>query len=100
MEEGGGNPLAPPDVETVDVYGAAVIDRGLPGRLFRGVKRCWGMRVRRLMVFDSPFRLVALVTPFFLGCDLLRRSCPVKASFLDRPSVLFEGDHTAATPLP
>ena len=64
MEEGGGgNPLAPPDVETVDVYGAAVIDRGLPGRLFRGVKRLLGnASVRRLMVFDSPFRLVALVT--------------------------------------
>ena len=103
MEEGGGgNPLAPPDVETVDVYGAAVIDRGLPGRLFRGVKRLLGnASVRRLMVFDSPFRLVALVTPIFLRMrKSVEKVLPGESQppSIGRP-VLFEGDHTAATPL-
>ena len=103
MEEGGGgNPLAPPDVETVDVYGAAVIDRGLPGRLFRGVKRLLGnASVRRLMVFDSPFRLVALVTPIFLRMrKSIEKVLPGESQppSIGRP-VLFEGDHTAATPL-
>ena len=103
MEEGGGgNPLAPPDVETVDVYGAAVIDRGLPGRLFRGVKRLLGnASVRRLMVFVSPFRLVALVTPIFLRMrKSVEKVLPGESQppSIGRP-VLFEGDHTAATPL-
>ena len=98
MEEGGGATLAPPDVAS---HGAAVIDRGLPGRLFRGVKRLLGnASVRRLMVFDSPFRLVALVTPIFLR---MARSVervlpgPGQPPSIGRP-VLFEGDH-AATPL-
>ena len=50
-----------------DVFGKPIIDRGMPGRLFRGIKRLLGTEsLRRLMVFDRPFRLVALVTPIFL----------------------------------
>ena len=42
-------------------------DSGLQGRLFRGTKRLLGdEHVRRLMVFDHPFRLVALITPILL----------------------------------
>lgn len=52
------------EVSTNDVYGKAVIDRGMQGRLFQGVKRLLGNpSIKRLMVFDRPFRLVALITP-------------------------------------
>ncbi|MGB1738854.1 MAG: Hsp70 family protein [Pseudomonadales bacterium] len=58
------DPFSQPEISTSAVYGAAVIDRGLPGRLFRGVKRLIGqVEIKRLMVFDHPFRLVALMTP-------------------------------------
>ena len=57
----------PVDTVTQKIYGAPVIDSGLQGRLFRGTKRLLGdSRVRRLMVFDQPFRLVALITPILL----------------------------------
>lgn len=52
------------EVATSNVYGKAVIDRGMQGRLFQGVKRLLGNpSIKRLMVFDHPFRLVALITP-------------------------------------
>lgn len=52
---------------TEDVYGDAMTDVGLQGRLFRGVKRLLGRKdVRRLVVFDHPFSPVALVTPILL----------------------------------
>lgn len=61
---GGG---APPETLTSKVYGQATSDAGLQGRLFRGTKRLLGdPNVRRLMVFDHPFRLVALVTPILV----------------------------------
>ena len=56
-------------VETTSrkIYGQPLLDSGLHGRLFRGTKRLLGdHRVRRLMVFDHPFRLVALITPILL----------------------------------
>jgi hypothetical chaperone protein len=57
----------PVETLTQKVYGRPVRDCGLPGRLFRGVKRLLGdANVRRLMVFDHPFRLVALITPILL----------------------------------
>ena len=59
----------PSEVDTVTerIYGAPITDSGLQGRLFRGTKRLLGdERVRRLMVFDQPFRLVALITPILL----------------------------------
>ena len=65
-EGAGDDPFAQPEASTSAVYGAAVIDRGLPGRLFRGAKRLIGQaEIKRLMVFDHPFRLVALMTPMF-----------------------------------
>ena len=49
------------------VYGQPVTDLSLPGRLFRGVKRLLGNPdIKRLMVFDHPFRVVALITPVLL----------------------------------
>ena len=61
---------SPGETLTVDVYGDAMTDTGMRGRLFRGTKRLLGKAdVRRLMVFDHPFRLVALVTP------ILQRMC-------------------------
>ncbi len=57
----------PGEVLTQDVHGDAMLDTGLQGRLFRGTKRLLGRDdVRRLMVFDQPFRLVALITPILL----------------------------------
>ena len=54
----------PGDTLAVDVYGDATIDVGMQGRLFRGTKRLLGRQnMHRLMVFDRPFRLVALITP-------------------------------------
>lgn len=48
------------------IYGQ-LVDRGLPGRLFHGLKRLLGdHRIDRLSVFDRPFRLVALITPVLL----------------------------------
>ncbi len=64
------NPSDPrSESESVDhkAYGQAINDRGLPGRLFRGIKRLLGNAdIRRLIVFDQPFRLVALITPVLL----------------------------------
>lgn len=49
------------------LYGQSFIDAGEKGRLFRGVKRLLGNNaISRLMVFERPFRLVALVTPLLL----------------------------------
>lgn len=57
----------PVETLTQKVYGKAFKDSGLQGRLFRGTKRLLGdPNVRRLMVFDLPFRLVALITPILL----------------------------------
>ncbi len=61
-----GDPEQPSPIATSAkaIYGQPLIDRGLQGRLFRGVKRLLGdAGLRRLMVFDHPFRLVALITP-------------------------------------
>ena len=67
VEHGESDSLAPVETTTQKIYGAAVIDSGLQGRLFRGTKRLLGdSSVRRLMVFDQPFRLVALITPILL----------------------------------
>ena len=55
------------DTLTQNIYGKSMQDTGLQGRLFRGTKRLLGNPdVRRLMVFDHPFRLVALITPILL----------------------------------
>ncbi|HSG91008.1 MAG TPA: Hsp70 family protein, partial [Pseudomonadales bacterium] len=65
--DAGADSRAAPEVATQRVYGPAVEDRGLPGRLFRGLKRLLGdPHTRRLMVFGQPYRLVALTTPVLL----------------------------------
>ncbi|MFN3163813.1 MAG: hypothetical protein ACE37N_10105, partial [Pseudohongiellaceae bacterium] len=57
----------PEEAGTEKVYGQSFVDGGQQGRLFRGIKRLLGNpRSPRLMVFDRPFRLVALVTPLLL----------------------------------
>lgn len=67
VEHGDSESPAPVETRTQKIYGAAVIDSGLQGRLFRGTKRLLGdAGVRRLMVFEHPFRLVALITPLLL----------------------------------
>ena len=56
VEAGDAEELMPVATSTQKIYGAAVVDSGLQGRLFRGTKRLLGdSHVRRLMVFDHPF---------------------------------------------
>ncbi|MCC5873441.1 MAG: Hsp70 family protein [Gammaproteobacteria bacterium] len=63
----GANSREAPETMTQKVYGPALEDPGLPGRLFRGLKRLLGdPHTRRLMVFGQPYRLVALITPVLL----------------------------------
>lgn len=57
----------PEEAGTEKFFGQSIVDAGEKGRLFRGVKRLLSDEsLPRLMVFDRPFRLVALVTPLFL----------------------------------
>ena len=57
----------PEEAATGKVYGQSLIEAGEKGRLFRGVKRLLGnASIQRLMVFERPFRLVALITPLLL----------------------------------
>ncbi len=93
VEHGDSENLAPVETVTQKIYGAAVIDCGLKGRLFRGTKRLLGdSQVRRLMVFDHPFRLVALITPILLHIrkSLNRMVGDFGAAHLGHP-VNFEG---------
>lgn len=66
---GGSSPTSRNPAQTLSqtVYSEPRIDVNQKGRLFRGVKRLLGRSdVKRLMVFDQPFRLVALITPLLL----------------------------------
>jgi len=57
----------PEEANTQKFFGQSIVDAGEKGRLFRGIKRLLGdPGVQRLMVFERPFRLVALVTPLLL----------------------------------
>ncbi len=57
----------PEEANSEKIYGQSFIDGGQKGRLFRGIKRLLGnSSARRLMVFDRPFRLVALITPLLV----------------------------------
>lgn len=83
----------PAETLTHAVYGASMIDTGLRGRLFRGTKRLLGNeRVQRLMVFDHPFRLVALITPILLRIrqELETAGIDVSSACVGHP-VNFEG---------
>ena len=56
------------DGDTNKIYGQAFNDAGLPGRLFRGTKRLLGSKQNdRILIFNRPFRLVALITPILVG---------------------------------
>jgi hypothetical chaperone protein len=67
VEHGDDEHPAPVETSTQKIYGRPLTDSGLQGRLFRGTKRLLGdSRVRRLMVFNHAFRLVALITPLLL----------------------------------
>ena len=67
VEQGSPGEPAPLQTATTLIYGRPLLDSGLKGRLFRGVKRLLGdSGTRRLLVFDHPFRLVALITPLLL----------------------------------
>ena len=67
VQHGDSENPAPLETATKAIYGQPLIDSGLKGRLFRGLKRLLGdERTRRLMVFDHPFRVVALITPILL----------------------------------
>ncbi|OUV12087.1 MAG: hypothetical protein CBC47_00245 [Alphaproteobacteria bacterium TMED87] len=91
----GSNPVSQAEISSRDVYGQPWVDRGMPGRLFRGVKRLLGnASIRRLLVFDHPFRLVALVTPILVQIrEKIEARLGISDSLnvhLGRP-VLFEG---------
>ena len=67
VHQGSADEPAPLQTASTRIYGKPLLDSGLTGRLFRGVKRLLGdSSIRRLMVFDHPFRLVALITPLLL----------------------------------
>ena len=62
------------DGDTSKVFGHAINDAGLPGRLFRGTKRLLGGKNDKMLIFNRPFRLVALVTPILLAIQKAVRS--------------------------
>lgn len=93
VEHGDAENPAPVETATQKIYGAPLVDSGLQGRLFRGTKRLLGdSQVRRLMVFDRPFRLVALITPILLRIRkaVERHVRPCNEAHLGHP-VTFEG---------
>ncbi len=63
----GGNDGPAGESDTSKVFGHAINDAGLPGRLFRGTKRLLGGTNDKMLIFNRPFRLVALITPILLG---------------------------------
>ena len=93
VENGGGEEISEVETATQKVYGAPVTDSGMQGRLFRGTKRLLGDEsVRRLMVFEQPFRLVALITPLLLRIRqaVEQQIGPISGAHLGYP-VNFEG---------
>jgi hypothetical chaperone protein len=71
-----------------------LIDHGLPGRLFLGLKRLLGNpAIARIFVFNRPYRLVALLTPVLLRLhEAVEKElrAPVSRAHVGRP-VNFEG---------
>ncbi len=88
------DPYSEAEIATANVYGQPWVDRGMPGRLFRGVKRLLGNQaIKRLLVFDHPFRVVALITPVLLRIRQTIEKCipePLGNVHFGHP-VLFEG---------
>jgi hypothetical chaperone protein len=75
-----------------------LIDHGLPGRLFLGLKRLLGNpAIERIFVFNRPYRLVALLTPVLLRLhEAVEKElgAPVSRAHVGRP-VNFEGGDTS-----
>jgi hypothetical chaperone protein len=83
------------ELETArDVVFGPLVDPGLPGRLFLGLKRLLGSpAIERLAVFKRPYRLVALLTPVLLRLRETLESdmrSAVGRAYVGRP-VEFEG---------
>lgn len=89
----GANSREAPETMTQKVYGPALEDPGLQGRLFRGLKRLLGdPHTRRLMVFGQPYRLVALITPVLLRIRKeIERVGPMRGPLRCGHPVRFEG---------
>jgi hypothetical chaperone protein len=79
-----------------------LIDHGLPGRLFLGLKRLLGSpAIDRIFVFNRPYRLVALLTPVLLRLhEAVEKElrAPVTRAHIGRP-VNFEGSDVARNSL-
>jgi hypothetical chaperone protein len=79
-----------------------LIDHGLPGRLFLGLKRLLGNpAIRRIFVFNRPYRLVALLTPILLRLHEAVQNelrAPVTRARVGRP-VNFEGSEASRNEL-
>lgn len=93
----------PEEASTSLIYGQSLVDGGQQGRLFRGVKRLLGNNeTQRLMVFDKPFRLVALITPLLVRIrSTIAAQLPINLQprpFIDHACighpVNFEGSHS------
>jgi hypothetical chaperone protein len=85
-----------------DVVFGPLIDHGLPGRLFLGLKRLLGNpAIERIFVFNRPYRLVALLTPVLLRLrEAVERElrAPVSRAHVGRP-VNFEGNELSRNSL-
>ena|ERR1700732_4774988 len=79
-----------------------LIDHGLPGRLFLGLKRLLGNpAIDRIFVFNRPYRLVALLTPVLLRLhEAVEKElrAPVSRAHIGRP-VNFEGSDASRNSL-
>ena len=79
-----------------------LIDHGLPGRLFLGLKRLLGNpAIARIFVFNRPYRLVALLTPVLLRLHQAVEKelrAPVSRAHVGRP-VNFEGSDASRNSL-
>jgi len=75
------------------IYGPAMEDSGLKGRLFMGVKRLLGdERTPRLAVFERNFRLTALITPILKAMrERIEREVPLAATVCVGRPVNYEG---------
>lgn len=82
-----------PEMSRNAVYGP-LEDRGLPGRLFLGLKRLLGNdQIDRVWIFNRPYRLVALITRILLRMRLSVEQAlghPAEQVHIGRP-VHFEG---------
>ncbi len=98
---GAGESREGPKTLTQTVYSEPRIDRGLQGRLFRGIKRLLGRQdLKRLVVFERLFRPVALITPVLTQVrDTLKNEGIEAVSCSAGRPVHFEGEQPFADKL-